>query len=156
MYDSNEQELKTLEQKIEDATLKLLSIDQQYANVQKFHQAEQSSIEQLQPIKADLEKAVTDLKDLQKATIEDISELQKTKLALTSDVEDMKVQLAKAEDDINVMVANYTEKEKLLQDKLDSADSRGNAVTIRELAVEEKEKALEAKHQAVKELAAKL
>lgn len=155
MYDNNEQ-LKTVEQKIEDAHQRLLSIDQQYNRVQKFHQSEQASIEQLQPIKADLEKAVADLKDLQKATIEDISELQKTKLALTSDVEDMKAQLAKAEDDINVMVANYTEKEKLLQDKLDNADSRGNAVTIRELAVEEKEKSLAEKHKAVKELAAKL
>jgi len=155
MYDSNEQ-LRTLDQKIEDATLKLLSIDQQHANVQKFHQAEQSSIEQLQPIKADLEKAVEALTLKKVATNLSVETATAELERINKDIEVAKTNLANVEAEIDSTLNEMAQKEVILQGKLDNVDSRGNAVTMRELAVEEKEKNLAEKDELIKQLARKL
>jgi hypothetical protein len=92
----------------------------------------------------------------QNTLTKDIEVLESEKESLVIENGKIKITQTNVKADIEASLNEMAQKEVVLQDKIDNVDSRGNAVTIRELAVEEKEKAIAGKHTAIKELASKL
>lgn len=130
----NEQ-LKTITQQIEDAHIKLLSIDQQYARVQKLHQAEEGAIAQLQQIKVDLEKAKEDLTSKKDQLTKEVSSLEEKLGSIKTETSKEQDRLASLLADNNSLIEENKKKE-------DEIFNKAIDISLRESAVIEKEKEL--------------
>lgn len=153
---NNEQELRIIEQKIEDAHQRLLSIDQQFARVQKMHNSEKVSIEQLQQIKADLTLSTADL-DTKKDTLNsEISTLVIMKGELSVDIDESEQKLKKVRLQIETEMADSDSRKVVIESKQKELGLREGVLVNRETEMSKRESDIKDKHSKIKVFAESL
>ncbi len=147
----NEQELKTVEQKIEDAHQKLIGINFEHDRIKKFHQSEKSAIEQIQPIKTDLEKSVLGLTASKKTLSDEIVNLESEKASLNQDIAKLRDEFVSLNKQIETETASHKERTGVVIEAEKNLDLHRNSLFAREETIAETEILVNEKYLKLKE-----
>lgn len=150
------EELKILEQKIEDEHNRLLSINNEQVRMLKLVESEKYEISELQGLKVNIKEELDTLKLNKKALEIEIANLHKEQEELVEGSADVRIEIL----NIKALIANEL---KLRDEKMTDLDVRKSLVENKEQEISDREKALvlgeiilKKNHEAIKELVAKL
>lgn len=153
---AKKEDLKILEQQIEDEHNRLLSINNEQVRMLKLVESEKYEVSELQNLKADLETSIEALK-LNKKTLEgELAALHKEQEEFVEENANVKIEILNTK----ALIANEI---KLRDEKMVDLDTRKSLVENKEQEIANREKviieseaSLKKKYEAIKELIAKL
>lgn len=141
---NTEEELKSAEQKVEEAHQRLLSIDQQYYRVQKLHQSEEVTIASLREIKTTLENRISILnQEIDKGQLT-VEILIKNKEEITAYISSRVMDLKKDNEEIESKKKEQEERETVLS-------AKEIAIEVREHNLDKREKEVKGREEEVLE-----
>ena len=153
---NNESDLRTLEQKIEDATNKLLSINLDHKRVKDLHDAKVAEIANLNNFNIDLTSTNEKLTAQKDSLLKDIQDLSDKKADYQRSLGVIESDYDKVKSDTEALKADHDNREALVVAKETAVGVREESVQERENAVNESEKSLADRHQLIKDLVSKL
>ncbi len=139
-------ELKNIEQKIEDAHQKLLSINQEQYRCSNLLKSDNEKIVSLQQIKIDLEKHVKDLTLKRDGLSKDVSNLQTEIHSLTEDITKSREIFVEINNKTNIELAKCETAKNLIKEENEKLDFRTTEVSNRENNIKELEITTSNKH----------
>lgn len=143
---TNPEELRTAEQKLEDAINRTQVIDLNYFRVKKLHDAEVAAIAELQVTKADLTTSIDNL-EAKKVDLEaGINALQSKNLDIQHYLTENTNRLAELKSDIEKTSADYDSKKSYLAAYEESVAKRERDIIAREKIVTDNETSVIEKH----------
>lgn len=141
------EEVKTAEQRVEEARNRVTILEQDYLRIQKLRYAEEYALGEQSKVKAELDKQVSELTLISTELNTDIKKLQGVKEKTSLEIQDAEKELAltkkKAEtikSDQNDKTSELIKQEAFLSDKEDALSAREAKVVDREKTVVEKER----------------
>lgn len=147
---NNEEDIRTANQKVDDAHNRLLSIEQAYERTKRFKATEEQELEKIGYFKADIEKTIATLTSQKETLSGEIRSREEEKTALNKDISDLKRKKDEFETAM-IKTRNAQEKyEEALRLMNDSLVSRETSVFKRENQVDASEKVLNKKHELIR------
>lgn len=150
MSTNTSEELKIIEQKIEDARSSLMLLEKNYLLMQKLHSSEEYALEQLTTRKSELERTVKSLIDQRDGFHNEIISLTSEKQSLISDTTESRKLFVETNAQIDSAVAEHNIAKTDLAKKQDELNARQLDIEQRESRASESERQLEVKHNKIK------
>lgn len=126
------EEVKSAEQKVEDARNSLTILEQDYLRIQKLHASEAYAIGEIQKTKAEISKEVSKLTEEKDSLVIDIKALQYQKMIADGAVTEAKIALSKVEETV-------AQESRRAEELKSDYTQRGVSLTQREEAVTKRE-----------------
>jgi predicted nucleic acid-binding Zn-ribbon protein len=144
------EQLKTVEQKLEEAQNKMLLLDQNYDRIKRLHDSEQTQVRSLQDVKSTLEASNKDLIFAnEKLTAENLI-LTNQKADLEKDMSGARSILSHINQEIKAQSDVHIESHKKLEAVSEKLSQKEQDITDRENAVTQKEQDLNEKHDKIR------
>lgn len=145
------EEVKTAEQKVEDARNVLTILEQDYLRIQKLHNSESYALGEINKAKVELEERNTQLTTANDNLKKENTDLTELKLEIERNIEIARNVLIKTNEEIQSNKDKDEERIKELDRRENVVTAREEAIEVREKAVAESETELNDKHEKIKE-----